>query len=298
MNIRAIDKFRNGILAVFCVFLVDGTLLAEETQRVVPDAAATQQKYLFVQKLVTQSVAVQTIESSGDADAIAKLKDARVLVSQAQQQLKSEQHETANETLDRALALVTTEARRLSQAEVKAGRERDAYGKRLQTVEAFMKAYERVSQEKKKNTVIEGQLADIRSVVESAKRHAANGDHAEAIALLDQAYNAARGDIREFRDGETLTRSLDFKSAAEEYEYEHRRNESHFVLLQFAISEKAPPATRKQYIDKLREDADSLRDKAEKEAEAGNHAAGVQQLVESTDTLLKAIRMTGLYIPG
>ena len=298
MNIRAIEKFRIGILVIVCVFLVTGSLLAEETQRVVPDAAATQQKYLFVQKLVTQSVAVQTIESSGDAGAIAKLKDARELVSQVERQLKSEQYVIANETLDQALALVTTEARRLSQAEVKASRERDAYGKRLHTVEAFMKAYERVSTEKKKNTAIEGQLESIRAVVASAKKHAANGDHAKAITLLDQAYNAARGDIREFRDGETLTRSLDFKSAAEEYEYELRRNESHFVLLQFAVSEKAPPTTRKQYIDKLREEAAGLRVSGEKDAESGNHAAGILRLVESTDTLLKAIRMTGLYIPG
>lgn len=298
MNIRAIDKFRIGFVAFVCVFLVAGTVFAEDAQRITPSAEATQQKYLFVQKLVTQSVAVQTIESSGDAGAIAKLKDARKLVYQVEQQLKSEQYLIANETLDQALALVTAEARRLSQAQVKAGRERDAYEKRLHTVEAFVKAYERVSQEKQKNKALEGQLTGIRAIVSSAKTHAANGQHAEAITLLDKAYNEARGDIREFRDGETLTRSLDFKSPAEEYEYEHRRNESHFVLLQFAVSEKEPPATRKQYIDKLREEADKLRENAEKDAESGNHAAGIQGLVESTDTLVKAIRMTGLYIPG
>jgi len=298
LNIQATEKFRIGFFALVCVCLFADPLFAQDAQRVATDAATTQQKYLFVQKLVGQSVTVQTIESSGDSGAITKLKNARKLVSQAQQDLKKEQYLIANEKLDQAIALVTSEARRLSQTEVKAERDRDAYSKRLHTVEAFVKAYERVAQEKNRNSAVEGQLAEIQKLIASAKNYAANGGHAEAILLLDRAYSATRGDIRELRDGETLTRSLDFKSAAEEYEYEHRRNESHVVLLQFAISEKTPPASRKQYIDSLRDEALGLRDKAERNAESGKHAAGVQLLVESTDTFLKAIRMTGLYIPG
>ena len=287
-----------GTLALACVVLSPWPAPAQSDQRVAVDEAMTQQKSLFVQKLVSQSVTAQTIEYSGDAAAINKLKEARGLVAQADRDQKAGGYVDANTKLDQAIALVTVEAQRLSQTKLKAERQREAYEKRLHTVQAFLKAYQRVASEKEINVVAQGQLAEIQKLMTSAQNRATEGDHADAIAFLDQAYRTARGDIREMREGDTLTRSLNFKSAAEEYEYENNRNESHIVLLKFAIAERNPPPTRIPHIEVLRDDALALREKANREAGAGKHSVAIGLLGESTAKLLKAIRMSGLYIPG
>lgn len=300
-------RTNNPVVRLCACFAVSAMLLAapggmpahaQQEQRVPVDQATTQQKAIFLHNLVTKSVAARTIESSGDAAAIAKLEEARGLVQEADEDLAAGQYDVANEKLDRALGLVNSETRRLSQTEMKQDRRKEAYEKRLHTVQTFLKAYERVAGEKQMTAASTAQLTDIRQLMATAERRAADGKLEEATALLDKAYATARGDIRQMREGETLTRSLNFETAQDEYEYEHNRNESHLMLLQFAITEKNPPKSRLVRIDELRKQAVGLRARAEGEANAGKHEEAIGTLVESTDTLLKAIRMSGIYIPG
>ena len=262
------------------------------------DQATTQQKALFIKNLVTKSVASQTIEESGDAGAIGKLSQARNLVSDAQRDLDAGQFQNANAKLDEALNLVNSEARRLSERNVKGTRLQQAYEKRLNTVETFLKAYERVAGEKALSSAAQAQMGEIKNQVAEARGLAQSGRLEEANGLLDRAYKNARGDIREMREGETLTRTLNFASAAEEYHYEHDRNDSHIMLLKFAIAEKQPPSNYKQQIEALRSEAMNLRSSAENQAQAGSHADAIGTIQRSTDTLLKAIRISGIYIPG
>lgn len=271
---------------------------AQQEQRVPVDQATTEQKAIFLRNLVTKSIAAETIEKSGDAAAKAKLAEARALVDEAHRDLDAGRFEDANAKLDRAIGLVNAETRRLSQAEMQADRRQEAYEKRLHTVRTFLKAYERVAGEKQMTAASNAQLAEIRQLIVTAEATAEAGRVEEATALLDRAYVAARGDIRQMREGETLTRSLNFATAEEEYEYERDRNESHLMLLRFAISEKNPPQSRLVRIEELRRAATDLRKRATEEAEAGKHPDAIGTLTESTDTLLKAIRMSGIYIPG
>lgn len=271
---------------------------AQQEQRVPVDQATTRQKATFIQNLVTRSVAVQTIESSGDASAIEKLEQARELVREADADLGAGRYTVANDKLDRALSLVNTEARRLSETEMRQDRRQEAYEKRLHTVKTFLKAYERVAGEKQMTAASTAQLAEIRNLMAAAEQRAGAGNLEEATALLDRAYATARGDIRQMREGETLTRSLHFETAKDEYDYERDRNESHFMLLKFAISEKNPPKTRLVRISELEQAAMTLRDRASREASAGRHKDAIDTLIQSTDTLLTAIRMSGIYIPG
>lgn len=271
---------------------------AQQEQRVPVDQATTQQKAIFIQNLVSRSVAARTIESSGDAAAMAKLEEARGLVKEANGDLDAGRYGVANDKLDKALSLVNTETRRLSQTEMKQDRQQEAYEKRLHTVQTFMKAYERVAGEKQMTAASTAQLAEIRKLMAAAETQANAGNLEEATNLLDKAYATARGDIRQMREGETLTRSLSFATAEEEYDYERDRNESHLMLLKFAISEKNPPKSRLVRINDLQQTAVGLRERAGQEAKAGKHGQAINTLVESTDTLLKAIRMSGIYIPG
>ena len=100
------------------------------------------------------------------------------------------------------------------------------------------------------------------------------------------------------REGQTLVRSLDFATAAEAYEYELGRNESHFMLLQYAKLENNPAGSVVGRIEQNHSEAERLRAEAEREAAGGGHAAAIGLLNQSTDLLLKAIRMSGVFVPG
>jgi len=272
--------------------------LAQETPRVPVEQATTQQKAEFVGNLVTRSVAAKTIEDKGDDAAKASLARARELVAEARSELAAGRYEAANGMLDEALRRVNTEARKLSEAEVKGERLHEAYDKRRNAVAIFLAAYERVAGDKELSAATAAQVAEIRRLVRTAEDLAAAGKIGEANDILDRAYVAARGDIREMREGQTLVRSLNFETPEAEYRYEHDRNDSHVMLLQFAIAEKNPPETRRTRIEELRLQAMDLRAAAEAKARAGDHADAIGTLVGSTDVLLKAIRLSGLWVPG
>lgn len=272
--------------------------LAQNAQRVPVEKATTEQKAVFVGKLVGRSVAAKTIEDKGDSKAKASLARARSLVEEARRDIADARYSVANGKLDEALRLVNTEARKLSEADIKGKRQQEAYDKRHNAVAIFLSAYERVASDKELSAATKAHIKEIRTAMRQAEGLAAAGDMTKAINVLESAYRTARGDIRQLREGETLVRTLNFETPEEEYLYEHDRNDSHIMLLRFAISEKNPPATRRVRIDALHEQAMDLRSEAEAEARSGDHVDAIETLVQSTQTLLKAIRMSGVWIPG
>jgi hypothetical protein len=270
---------------------------AEAQSRVPADPATTGEKAKFVEHLVSKSVSVTRIEESGDAAAKASLSRARALVGEAKADLKAGAVEAADDKLDQALALVNSEIQRLSGAEVRGAHDEKMYQRRLNAVATFLTAYERVAEEGSSRAAAK-QAEIIRTLMGKAKGMAGNGRYEEAIAVLDDAYVTARGDIREMRQGQTLTRSLDFATAEEEFDYELGRNRSHFVLLQFALSEKTPAGSVIGRIEENRGKAEKLRAAAERKATGGDYPAAIGMLNKSTDLLLKTIRMSGMFVPG
>jgi hypothetical protein len=272
--------------------------LAQQSDRVPVDRKTTEQKATFVEHLVNKSVAVATIESSGDANAVANLKKARSLVADARTELDGGDFKTANAILDEALAIVNKETRRLSKTRVGEKRTRDAYDRRLQSVKTFLDAYERVGGTKDRTAAIDAEIERINNLVDEAEAIAAEGRIEEAKLVLDQAYLATRGNIKGLRQGTTLTRSLNFETAEEEYAYEIDRNDSHFMLLELALQRQPVAGSMRGRIDDLRGSAKQHRSGAEGHAAKGAYPPAIDALNESTDALLKAIRMTGLFIPG
>jgi len=300
INVRVNLRRVMGVLLLAAGLAGTCSLLAsaQDTQRVPIEQATTQQKAVCVGKLVTRSVSAKTIEDKGDATAKASLGRARRLVEEANVDIAAARYKVANGKLDEALRLVNTEAREISLATTKAERSRRVYDKRRNSVTIFLSAYERVAGEKELSLATKAQVADIRKAVREAEKLAAAGSLYEANDTLGRAYQAERGAIRELREGKTLVRTLDFKTPEAEYRYEHDRNDSHVMLLKFAISEKNPPKARQTRIDALREQSIVLCDAAESQAQSGDHADAIEILTRSTQVLLKAIRMSGLWVPG
>lgn len=289
-----IPPFRRISLAVAFALV---SLSAAAEGRVPIDRATTTQKAIFIENLITNSVAARTIEQSGDAAAIASLQEARSLIGEAKRDIDRGALPEAEAKLDQALALVNEETRRLSHDDLKDERQREAYERRLSAVRTFLMAYQRVAENGGGNSVAT-QAAIIRSFIDKAEGQAGAGRLDDAIGTLDQAYVVARGDIREIRDGQTLVRTLEFETAKEEYDYEIGRNQSHFMLLQFALGDKQPTGSVVGRINEHRVIAEKLRSRAEARAAEGAHAEAIDLLNESTNRLLSAIRMSGVFVPG
>lgn len=271
-------------------------MAAAASERVPANPAATHQKAAFVETLVTGSVSAERIEKSGDAAAIAALERARGLVEQAQSDLAAGDAAAADEKLGEALAQVNDHVRRLSGGEVRGAHDRRMYERRLNAVETFLAAYERVAESGTGRAA--SQAREIRARLEKARGRAAAGDYAAATTILDDAYAVARGDIRDLREGQTLTRTLNFDTAEEAYEYEIGRNASYFELLRFAIAEKQPTGSMLAGVERNRDKAQALRTAAERAASAARHGEAVEKLNDSTQLLRRAIRMSGMFIPG
>lgn len=298
---RAVRMFSGWAVILSCFLVVATTprsATSQTTERVPIEQTSTEQKAKFVGNLVTRSVSAKTIEQSDDDAAKLDLERARALVEKAKADLLRGQAATANEKLDEALHLVNAQSRRLSQARVKGERQQEEYERRRHAVRTFLAAYERVAKGKDLSANATAQMARIRDLLGAAAELEQDRRLDEANDTLERAYRMARGDIREMRDGKTLTRTLSFATPRDKYDYEHDRNDSHIMLLQFAIKEKSPPPARLKRIDQLRDEALAIRHEAEAKARSGEHPAAIDALVRSTDTLLKAIRMSGIWVPG
>ena len=274
-----------------------GLALAEASERIPANASVTAQKSAFLERLVTDSIASRAILDSGDDIAIGKLERARSLVEEAKSMLGEGEYAAADKKLDAALTLVNAEARRLSIGDIKSKRAKDAFERRRHTVDVFLSAFERVN-ENERDASVATQATLIRKLAAEADQYSAKGRYEEGVAFLDKAYELARNDIREAREGKTLTRSLDFETPKEAYEYELGRSKSHFLLLRFAMEEQKPQGEMLAAIEKQRSAAEAQRNVALKKAGEGKFIEAIADLEASTELLLKGIRMTGIFIPG
>jgi len=290
---------RYAVRTVFAAALaVSFPAIAQETKQAPVNQATTHQKADNIELLVNKSVSARQIEESGDIEAIANLETARELVTDAHEDLAGGRFEEADRKLNEALRLVNDETRRLSQDQVKDKQQKQVYERRLKSVRAFIAAYDRVATEKGNGSAFHGQIAQIKQQVAAAEAMAGKGDYGQAKEVLDQAYGATRANIREMRQGDTLVRTLNFASPQDEYKYEVDRNDSHFMLLQLAVTQQQVPKSVVSRIEKQREAAERLRGDAEKQAAAGDYPAAIDTLNKSTDALLKAIRLAGISLPG
>lgn len=258
------------------------------------------QKRLLVENMAYRSTAAKTIAESGDAEAIAALEKAKNLIEEAKADASGEKYKEADEKLNQALKLINEQARRLTFNSADAERAKTIFERRRHAVETFLNAYQRVSSDPNANSsqVPKEHAAWIADKLAEADALAAKGEHEKAQAPLESAYERTRELIRTMRAGQTLTRDLNFATPEEEYRYELKRNDSHFALLEFAIVEKNPQGSIVPRINESRDKARSVRGAAEAKAQTGDFPGAIAELNSSTQILLQAIRMSGIYVPG
>ncbi|PWC42089.1 hypothetical protein [Azospirillum sp. TSO22-1] len=284
--------------AFLAMVLVCSQPMAQADKRVPVTPSTTEQKAKFVTNLVSHSVASKTIESSGDDAARKALANSRALVEAAKQDIANSKYEQADAKLNQAVDGVMTHSRRLSEGSVKADRAQEVYTSRVASVKALMDAYTRVADEKKQAGKAAERKAAIQQTLNEAEAMAAKGNKEGALVVVERAYTAVSKEVAALRDGDKLTKTLKFDSPADEYVYEIDRNDSHFFLLKLTISEKNPDPMILKQVEDLRGKAQGIRNDAEARAKKNDHKKAIDELGQSTDILIRALRMAGAYIPG
>ena len=252
----------------------------------------------FVQTLLEKSSATRQIDESGNPEAIQRREDARLLLQEAQQAHTAADHETANKKLIEATKVMFEAVRLAGQKEITAEKKQRDYKDRLGSINALMEAHDRVSNEKGKQAEGIELKQLVLDKVSKANSLLKSGQMDEARVVLDEAYIAAKIAINTLRGGDTLVRSLNFETKEEEYDYEIDRNDTHQMLIKILAKDKKSSGGTDKMVLNFMNKAAELRHEAEKQASSGDHEAAIKTLEESTKNLVRALRSSGIYIPG
>jgi len=287
-------------LSIRCAFLAFALCAAAAgaTQTLPLDRSQLERKLTSTRTLIETSSGAKQIEASGDPDAATQRARARELHAKAGDALRSDQLESASKLLDEASRAMFAGVRKASADQVSGRKERADFDARMLSTRALLEAQKRVAAEKNSGQPAREVSTRVERLLGEASDQARSGLLGDARRTLDQAYMAVKASAIGLRDGDTVVRSLNFATKAEEYHYEIDRNDTHRMLVDMLLKEKRGMASVGAMVDQALSAAASLRTQAESEAARRDHDAAVKTLEQSTRELVKAIRGAGVYIPG
>jgi hypothetical protein len=262
-----------------------------------PDREQLERKLASTSTLIESSSGAKQIDSSGIAGAQSQRSRARDLHRQAGEALRAGQLEAAAKLLDDASRAMFDGVRLASPEQVVNGKQRADFDARMESTRALLDAQKRIAAEKSAGPAAGELSRRVESMMAEAAEMARGGRLADARRTLDQAYLAVKAAIGTLRGGDTVVRSLNFGSKAEEYAYEIDRNDTHRMLVQLLLKDKRGSGIDAM-VDQSVAAASKLRAQAEEEASRRDHDTAVKTLEQSTRELVKAIRGAGVYIPG
>ena len=263
-----------------------------------PSAEALDARLANVERLIGHSSGAERVEASRVPEAMAHRDRARELHGQAAERCRAGYLGGCASLLDEATAEMMSAVRLAGRPPAMDDKKRRDFAARAERLAALLDALGRIGAEKGAEVMAAGVAGDVDVLVTRADALEREGRLDEARRSLDAAYEMAKGAIEELRGGDTLVRNLAFASKEEEYAYELDRNDTHRMLITVLVQEKRAAAGVDRMVSDYVERAEALRAEAERQAGAGDFAAGVATLEQSTRELVRAIRSAGIYIPS
>jgi len=253
-----------------------------------------------VKTLIEQSTAARHVQSSTNVEAKRVYEEARELYRQALAASKAGDDRKMQDLLTQASQKMFAAVRLLEPDAAIIDKQRSDYTDRFESVKALLEAYDRVSNEKGVTADSRGHVHQlVQAKLKEAEALKQSGDFKGGRKKLDEAYVAAKVAVEQLRGGETLVRSLDFKSKKDEYEYEVDRNDTHKMLVDVLLREKMSGNEQvRSQVRKFMDKAAAMRTKAEERAAAGDFGAAIEAMEQSTREIVRAIRGAGIFIPG
>jgi hypothetical protein len=293
MPLTKLVRFAGALVLMSCL-APGGASLAAGADDVTGDRIES------VARLLTNSSAAKKIMDSGDPRALDRHREAKALHEAAREAHRNNDMASAKDLLARATRAMFEAARMVEQSGDASQKQQDDFTARLSSVNALLKAFDRIVKEKglddqragETRAFINGKIAEAQSLKKAQEL-------SRAREVLDEAYVSAKIAIEQLRGGDTLVRHLNFASKQEEYDYELDRNDTHVMLVDILLREKLRKSNGvKKLVQQFMTKAEKLRTQAEAQAADGAYDAAVETLELSTREIVRAIRSAGVYIPG
>ena len=272
-------------------------LLALLTASVELQAAAVD-RLLNLERLLNQSSGARQVINGSNSDAMKIRQQALVLYRQAQDKIDSGDDAAASELLNQSARLMFEAIKLATPTSLGEDKEIVNYGHRRESVIALQDAFNRISDGNNETEVRSNINRQLAALIGQADSLLQQGKIGQARVEINKAYHLLKVSIDSIRSGQTLVRSLQFKSKEEEYHYEIDRNDTHRMLIGLLVDEKSKSEAMKVKISDFVGQARVLRQQAEDYASQDAHEQAIELLEQSTRQLVRAIRSAGIYIPG
>ena len=218
------------------------------------------QKVMLVESMLERSASSKAIMESDNQEAKELLNEAKELAGIAKENLANGQLESAGEGIDEALKTLSAASSVMKKRKKSALVLRTRYKELSEGIDSFRQALD---------PGIEFEIeSEIDPLLSDAKVMADANDYAGANKLLSQAYEKTVTAVALARDKQTVVYSLNFETAADEYDYEIRRFNGNRMIVDMML-EKRKVGSLSELVMKYVADAESVRGAAEAEAAAG-----------------------------
>ena len=305
INTLAIKKtaktfVKNIAFYIFIALLPLSFGLTQEANRISTAEAAklgVGQNIGFIERLIHESVAAKQILESDNKDAHS-LREKALRHLQEARDAEVRGDRKATETSLREAKQAIFKAMHLVGKNVIADNKKEKYQKKSKGLKALFNAHQRIVDEKNKGGTTKDLERYVQSKLAEANTEYDKGNYTKALKLLDSAYMSVKLSLTKLRQGETLVRSLHFDTKEDEYRYELNRNDTHKMLVNTVLKEKRADPRFGKLMDIPMNQAEQLRRQAKTEAESGNFKSAIKTMEQSTQKIIRAIRMAGIFIPG
>jgi len=274
------------------------TLLLLNCPLALSESSSVDPRLVSLEKLINTSSGAQQVLNSSDSEVKALHQLSKGLFNQADNEFKIGNDEQAKalqnqstKTMFKAIRLATPSS--LNNNKLKAD-----YDKRKESINTLSLAFNRIADEKEMSDIKDKTNDQIKVLVNQSDKLLQDGKHINARTELDKAYQILKVSIESLRGGQTLVRSLNFATPAEEYEYELDRNHTHKMLIKILLDDKASSEYTQKKVEEFTSNAELFREKAEISALQKRYEDAIRHLESSTKELVRAIRSAGIYIPG
>jgi hypothetical protein len=284
-------RFGLGLTAL--AILQPAAAASDKSDAVIVVAQATSdQARLMEQKL---TLLENLIKTSGDG---AEYQKAATLMDDARRSMEAGDLEAAKTHLDAGLRIATkARAGRATKAAKSArqAKERDRFNSRRSQITGYRRSVKSSLGGDVPDSLAR-ELEELDRLVADADQEFAKGDAIAAGRVLDEAYKVAVSLVSQVHGGATIVTRLEFDSAADEYDYERRRNDHYRLLIDVVIDEQKPVPETVQMMTTLVQGNLGKRKKAESLAAQGKHSEAIGMMEGATRNLIQALRVAGLPV--
>jgi hypothetical protein len=258
-------------------------------------------KESMVARLLTDSPLARRVSESSDPQALALYAEAQANFETARGFLAAGDAAGANAGFDAAMQAMH-QARKLLPNPLGADENQLRFGGLLKSLESLRRSYrERFQIEvpagKAVPAAVEGRLAAIDALLDTARQQAAGGRVADGVTSLQAAERMLMDALQEAIGSATVEYRRGGATSEQIYRDELARNQSFVELVPIAVARLQPRPEQVAAMNRQLELNRELRARAEQAAAAHDVAAATGMLQRATEAIEDLLREAGLSIP-